>query len=459
MVASRKPETEADPLSHRAAAEPTRANLNADTLTSDPLSFLTRLGRDGDLAEYTTAYGPVSLLIRPDYIRQFFHSGKYGRGSTLKLVLGDGLLAAEGPTWRRQRRVMQPVFRHDKVAAFGPAITATTTGLFERWQRPARSNEPVDVAAEMARLTLKIIGRTLFTVEWEERLAVLAEAVATLIDDVGRLMGTLFAMTNKIEPARNRRIANALRVLDQEVLRVIEERRRSEKPFDDLLAALLAYRDGETGAGLDDRQMRDEFVTMLLAGHVTTGNMLAWTWYLMSQHPKVEQRLQEELYRTLGGRLPTVQDLPKLQYTRMVLQESLRIYPPVWFIARKALEADRFGPHRIAPGATVVVSPYVIHRHPRYWPAPEQFKPERFSPLSPPDREPPIYFPFGEGQHVCIGTHFALLEGALVLATITQRYRLRPIPHRPVEPDPSLTLQIRGGLPMTIEERPASELS
>jgi cytochrome P450 len=398
-------------------------------------------------------------LNRPDYIRQFFQSGNYSRGSTLKLVLGEGLLAAEGPYWRSQRRLMQPAFRHDRIAAFGPMITDLTTGLFERWQMFAPTNEPIDIAGEMTRLTLKIIGKTLFSVEWNDRLEILTEAVGTLVDDVGQLMGTLFATTPKIDPARNRRIGNALRTVDQVVLRVIEKRRRGGENFDDLLALLLSHPDGQTADGLDDRQVRDEFVTMLLAGHITTANMLGWTWYLISQYPRVEQRLHDELKNTLGGRLPTVQDLPRLQYTRMVLQESLRLYPPVWFIARKAIRGAKFGHHQISPGATVVVSSYVTHRHPSYWTSPGEFDPERFLPQRVADRQPQIYFPFGEGHHVCIGNHLAMLEGELVLATIAQRYRLRLVPHRSVEPEPSLTLQIRGGLPMTIEERPASRPS
>jgi len=455
MGAGRKSDRKSDPLSHTAAAEPTRGNLSPASFGSDPLLFLTALGLQGDVAEYTMSYGHVCLLNRPDYIRQFFQSGNYGRGSTLKLVLGEGLLATEGPYWRSQRRLMQPAFRHDRIAAFGPIITGLTTDALERWQQFARRNEPIDIAAEMTRLTLKVIGKTLFSVEWNDRLEILTEAVETLVGDVGQLMGTLFATTPKIDSTRNRRIGNALRTVDQVVLRVIEERRRGGKEYDDLLAMLLSHRDGQTAEGLDDRQIRDEFVTMLFAGHITTANMLGWAWYLISQHPDVEERLHDELKKTLGGRPPTVQDLPGLQYNRMVLQESLRLYPPVWFIARKALRAAKFGRHDVSPGSTVVVSAYVTHRHPSYWARPGEFDPQRFLPERVADRQPQTYFPFGEGHHVCIGNHLAMLEGELVLATIAQRYRLHLIPRRSVEPEPSLTLRIRDGLPMTIEERPS----
>jgi len=376
----------------------------------------------------------------------------------LKMVLGEGLLASEGPYWRSQRRLMQPAFQHERIAPLGTMMTEITQGQFERWESHTRSGRPVNMEKEMTDLTLTIIGKTLFGIDWSDQLDNLREAVTTLVDDAGYFLRTLVALPYQIDPSRNRRFADALRAVDQIVYQAIDERRRSQERFDDLLSILLSHGDKESCVGLNDRQLRDEFVTMLLAGHVTTANMLAWTWYLLSQHAVIEQRLHDELESVLGGRLPCVQDLPKLQYTRMVLQETLRLYPPVWFIARRTVRADTIGRYHFSPNATVVVSSYLTHRHPDYWEAPAQFIPERFLPERSTGRHPLAYFPFGGGQHTCIGNHLAMLEGQLVLATIAQRYRFCVVPGKAVEPEPVLTLKVRDGLPMTVEEHSRQKL-
>jgi cytochrome P450 len=221
---------------------------------------------------------------------------------------------------------------------------------------------------------------------------------------------------------------------------------------EDLLSTLLAPR-SETGEPLDDRLVRDELITMLFAGSETTGLMLSWTWYLLSQHPDALRRLHAELDEVLGGRLPTVDDLADLKYTRMVLQETMRLYPPVWFLFRQSLQEDEIDGYRITANAKVVVSPYTTHRHPAFWPNPEQFDPERFTPENSQGRPRYAYLPFGAGRHLCLGNNLAMMEGQLVLATIAQRYRIEPVPGHAVKPEPLITMRMRHGLMATVSTR------
>jgi cytochrome P450 len=234
---------------------------------------------------------------------------------------------------------------------------------------------------------------------------------------------------------------------------MIAERRTLQTEGRDLLSMLLLAQDEETGQGMNDRQVRDEVMTLLLAGHETTANTLTWTWYLLSQSPEIERRLHTELNEVLGGRVPTVEDLPALKYTRMILEEALRLYPPAPILSRKAIADDELQGYPIAANSMILISPYVTHRHPAFWEEPEQFDPERFRPERSAARPPYAYFPFGGGPRICIGNHFAMMEAQLILATVAQRYRLRLVPGHPVEPQVVVTLRPRYGLPMTIHAR------
>jgi cytochrome P450 len=419
---------------------------------SDPLRFLTRLAGRGDVVPYDTAYGSVYLINRPELVRHVLQSDNYVRGSMMKMVLGEGLLASEGDYWRRQRQLMQPAFHAQRIAAMGTLMTQAAVETMAGWQKYAGSGRPIDIQTEMVHLTLKIIGKALFNIDFHDELDAVAEAVKTMVADLGRFAGTLFAKTYPVDAERNRRFDAALQTVDDLVHRVIDERRRNSETVGDLFSVLLSHRDKQSGKALNDRQVRDEVVTMLLAGHVTTANMLTWAWYLLSEHRAIEAELHRELSRALGGRLPAARDIPALPYTRMVLQETLRLYPPVWFMSRGAVADDEVGGYQIPANATIVISPYLVHRHPAYWTNPEQFNPERFAPEDMADRPSFAYLPFAAGHHVCIGNHLALLEGQLVLATIAQKYKLRLAPGAVVEPEPALTLRVRDRLPMILED-------
>ncbi|MGH7830051.1 MAG: cytochrome P450 [Candidatus Binatia bacterium] len=413
-----------------------------------PLQFILSLAREyGDVAQFPTAFGPVYLVNHPDYIRDIFHDGPYLRVSLLKMALGEGVLTSEGAYWRAQRRRMQPAFHQEGIASFDTLITGATHEMMQEWRPFVESGQPIDVAAEMTRLTLKIIGKALFSVDFTARADAISRAITTCLECVKELW--IFSSSKTVSSSFHGRFRDAVRTLDEAVFDIIQQRRRKNEKINDLLSLLLAA-DEDKRHSLTDRQVRDEIVTMLLAGHETTANLLSWTWFLLSEHSEIETRFRRELATVLGKRTAKSADLPSLPYARMVLQESMRIYPPVWILFRKALADQRFGGYRIPAHTMIALSPYAMHRHPRYWDKPDQFDPERFSSGLPSDRPHYAYFPFGGGPHLCMGNHLSMMEGSLVLVTIAQQYRLALVPGHPVEPYPVITLRQRHGMRMTL---------
>jgi cytochrome P450 len=369
----------------------------------------------------------------------------------LRPLLGRGLFSNDGQSWLHQRRLMQPAFHRKQLATFGRLMTGATGSMLERWQHTA-GNQTLDVAEEMVRLTLQIVSQALFSIDLSDETDTVGQAFTALMvpfmDYIYHPVPPLGFPTK-----RNRRIQHFIRTLDRVVQEIITEHRRLGAGKDDLLSTLLEARDEETGEQMNDRQVRDEVMTLLLAGHETTSNALSWTWYLLSQHPDAERCLHAELEQVLGGRTPTVEDLPRLTYTRMVLDETLRLYPPAVGFNRKALADDEVGGYVVPANTLIWLSPYITHRHPDFWENPDVFDPERFSPERSAGRPHFAHYPFGGGPRLCIGNHFAMMEAQLVLATIAQRYRLRLVPNHQVEPQALLTLRPRNGLPMTILKR------
>lgn len=445
---------------HAPVAAPGRQEwpLHARDACHDPLQFLLSLtSQYGDVVSYQSAYGPVYLVNHPDHIGYVLQNNNFIKTSLLKIAFGESVFTSEGAYWRRQRRIMQPAFHHQRIATLDSKITEASLGMLQRWQAAADSGQPLNVAAEMARLTLHIIAKALFSLDLGDKESILSDAVTRMLEEVGYSVCALFPLPYNVAPSRNRSFQTALRTVDRIIYSMINERRCQSEKGTDLLSMLLEW-ESETGEGLTESQLRDEVFTMLLAGHETTGNMLAWALYLLSEHPIVEDRLHAELSRVLGRRLPTLQDLPNLRYSRMILQETLRLYPPGWFLVRKAVTKDQVGGYPIPAGTPVVVSPYTMHRDPAYWEKPEQFDPERFTPGLSESRPLYAYLPFGGGKHLCIGNHLAMLEGQLVLATVAQRYVLRLSTGQSVEPNPLLTLRPKYGLMMTLAARPSMSL-
>ena len=423
--------------------------------TRDHLGFLTRCAREyGDVVRLRFINVQTYLLNTPDHIeyvlvrnnRNFIKS----KGIRHSLgFLGDGLLTSEGSFWRRQRRLAQPAFHRERIEAYGRVMVECAEHEISGW----KSNEIRNVHEEMARLTLDIVAKTLFgallTVEFEEVGAAL-ETIAQRFTGRG---GVLFHLPEKVPTPANLRFRQAVRSLDGVIYRLIEGRRASGERNGDLLSMLLKVRDEETGEGMTDRQLRDEAMTVVLAGHETTANALSWTWHLLAGHPEAEAKLFEELREVLAGRAPTAEDLPRLGYADAVIKESMRLYPPVWAFGREALKDCEIGGYHVPAGTQLVMSQWVMHRDPRYYENPGKFRPERWAEGS--TEKPPkyAYFPFGGGPRLCIGRPFAKMEAVLLLATIAQRFRLSLASGRPVMPQPSITLRPKGGTKMVLTRR------
>ncbi len=431
-------------------------------LLKDNLRFIQDMARQyGDVVKYRIASWTWYQVNHPDGIQRILQDNNrnYGKGALttgiLKPVLGNGLLISEGEFWLRQRRLMQPVFHRRHIATFGDLMTSKTLAMLHRWQPFVAAQKSLDVAEEMTRLTLDVVTEALFSTHVNDETNAIRQAITTFLAEINyRFQMPLYPPLSVPTP-RNRRYRAALRTLDQAVYSIINERRRQHVDGDDLLALLMQVRDEETGEGMSDKQLRDEVLTLFIAGHETTANALTWTWYLLSKHPTVERRLHTELAEVLGGRTPTVADIPNLAYTRMVIEEAMRLYPPVWITNRQAVADDEICGYHIPANAIVMISPYVMHRHPGYWENPEEFEPERFAPGAPAERSQGrphyAYFPFGGGPRQCIGKGFAMLEAQLILATLMQHCRLQLVPGHPVEAEALVTVRPRHGLLMTVQ--------
>ena len=430
------------------------------SMRRNPLQCLTDAARRyGDMVYLRLGRRPAYFLNHPDHIAHVLqtHHRNYRKSELvepLKPFLGTGLATSDGDLWRRQRRLIQPAFHRPHMATFTTIVTETTATLLDRWRPLASRSAPVDLLPEMMRLTGTIIVNALFG-------TTLCDPEATLLDDfrvvtaysLRRLLAWT-AWSAHVPTAKRRRYRQALRRLEATVWHIIGTRRRSGASGDDLLARLLVAHDPETGGRMSDRQLRDEVMTLFFAGHETTGLALTWTWYLLASYPAVAAQVRGELATVLQGRAPTVQDLPYLRYTRMVIQEALRLYSPAWILSRAPIADDVIGGYPIPAGMTVLLSPYVTHRHPRWWAQPDQFDPERFAPERVTDRPRFAYFPFSGGPRQCIGEPLAWLEAQCIVAMIAQRYRLALLPGHQVTPSAVLTLRPRGGLPVTLQALP-----
>ena len=430
----------------------------------DPLGFLLRAVQEwGDVVALRIARRPAYLVWRPEHVQQVLQTkqGTYAKPAALLKrltpVLGRGLVTSTGDLWRRQRRLVQPAFRPEALAAVGPAMARAIGELVDRWRPHAQRGAVVDVHREMMRLTLCVVGEALFGADLRGAADGVREALGEIQRQTNERLDTLVPLPLWIPTARNRAFQAALATLDRVVGEVIAARRTagSGTGRSDLLATLMTARDERTGRPMDQRQLRDEIVTLLVAGHENTGNALTWIWYLIARHPHVACRVGEELDRVLGSRPPEWPDLPALPYTRMVTEEALRLYPTSWLMLQRAGEHDEIGGFAIPRGAIVLISPYLTHRHPEHWPDPEVFDPERFEEEQSAARHRFAYFPFGGGPRNCVGRGFAAGELQLVLAGVAQRYRLEIEPGQVVEPLPVVSLPPRGGLSLRVRFRSA----
>jgi cytochrome P450 len=421
-----------------------------------PIDFLMKMAREyGDLPYFRLGPQHVYLVNHPDLVREVLvtNQANFTKSRALqraRVLLGEGLLTNEGQFHLRQRRLVQPAFHRERLAAYASVMSEYGVRLRDRWT----AGSTLDVSHEMMRLTLVVVGKTLFSAEVEEEASEIGEALTTVLKMFRMLMMPFSEYLEKLPLPSVRRFDKARARLDQTIYGLIHERRRSGEDTGDLLSMLLLAHDEEAdGSGMTDQQVRDEALTLFLAGHETTANALTWTWYLLSQNPECERRLHEEIDSALEGRIPGMSDLPQLRYTEMVFAEAMRLYPPAWAIGRMSKGPFELGGIKIAGKSICIVSPYVIQRDPRWFPDPERFDPERWATEARDARPKFSYFPFGGGARVCIGERFAWMEGVLLIAAIAQKWKLKLAPDQRVEPLPLITLRTKYGMRMIVESR------
>ena len=436
-------------------------------LTQDACGEFVRRSRQGGVVPLRIGLARGHLVSDPALVRHVLldNIDNYDKHTpafdAVRVVLGNGMLTSGGGFWKRQRRIAQPAFHGESVRHFAPVISRLAAETADEWERAAAAGEPVDACTDMMRVTLRIVAETLFGDD-------LAESAAEINRVFPVILACLAArVTSPVRPplwlptTTNRRLRPALASLNAIVERLIATKRRrlaaGSGPPDvrrDLLTILMLARDTETGEAMTDAQLRDEVMTLLIAGHETTANALSWLWYLLDRHPDEQERLRAELVAATGVRAPTVEDLPRLPRLKAVIQETLRLYPPVWMFDRRALGPDDLGGTKVAKGDLVIFCPYAIHRLPELWPTPEAFRPERFEAGREEQKNKFAYLPFSAGPRTCIGNSFAMIESQIIVGTLLSRFRVRLADPTPILPKPRVTLRTSRPVILRLERPP-----
>ena len=425
--------------------------------TRDPLAVFSRWTKEyGDLFYYRALWIHVYFLNHPALIesvlvRNYQNFMKDHVVQNSRWLFGDGLLTSEGEYWRRQRRLSQPALHRERIASYASLMTNYTQQMLSNW----RDAERVDIHQEMMNLTLRIAVRALFNVEAEETQEI-SQALNVVIKNSVGIRMLLPPMLRYLPTPAMFQFRRAVNKLNETVYKIITARRADGKQSGDLLSMLMEARD-EDGSRMTDKQLRDEVMTFLLAGHETTALALTWAWYLLSQDTQSQYKLQQEIDRVLGGRVPTISDLPSLTYTEGVIKESMRLYPPAWGVAREVIKEFELGGYRIPAGANIVMSQWIIHRDARFFSHPEKFEPDRWSGEECKKLPRFAYFPFGGGPRKCIGASFAMMEAVMLLATIAARFRVFPLEGQTVTPVPSFTLRPKQGVPVILRRVPSTQ--
>lgn len=425
----------------------------------DPLHFFIEASEGHGIVEFPNPLGRFFLVRDPDLIghilrdnyRNYPKSAYYQR---VRGLFGDGLFELNGEAWRHKRQTMQPAFHKERVEALGSVMVEEINTLLNGWEGAARTRTPIDIVQPLMQMTFQIITRALCGARAPAGVDALTTALTVILAEGERLLWALMPALYRLPSPRRMRLKGALRVFDSAIHQLIAEAHKPENDGVNLLQMLLASTNPETGKPLSPRELRDDMMTMLAAGHETTALAIAWVCYLLSKNPTVLRTLKAENTRVLGGRAPAISDLAAMPYNLMVIQETLRLFPPFWTLSRQALQDDALGGYHIPAGSTLMVCPYVTHRDSRLWENPEGFDPERFAPGTEAARHPFAYFPFGGGPRVCIGKNFALLEAQLCLAMIAQRFTLELMPGHRTEPRPMISLRPSNGIKMLV--RPAN---
>ncbi len=442
------------------APGPTNARTTTQAMERDPLHFLLEMARQyGDVVRLPLTFGVTYLINHPDGIRQVLqeHAALYGKdpheNAIFKRFVGLSVLTTEGDAWQRIRHLEQPAFGRRHIAVAGAQMVEAAQDVLDGWHDQAARGEIIDLVPATQALTLRVLGKTIFSLDLSEDTQTIAEALKVINSYALALFYHPWLPYLGPLAASNRRGQAAQRALDAVVLRLIRERRAQLSaqagPPEDMLTFLLHVREADGTPAFSDAQIRNETLSILIAGHDNASSLLCWTCYLLTTHPAVAERLYSEIAETLQGRTPGLDDLARLPYSKMVLEETLRLYPPAWSFPRRALADDVIGGYRIPAGSTVLLCPYTTHRHPAFWRDPEVFDPERFREAEQEGRPRYAHFPFGGGQHQCMGATFAMIETQLAIVMIAQRYRLELAPDLALHPEPLVTLRPRE-LPMRL---------
>jgi cytochrome P450 len=428
---------------------------NFPELKKDRLAFLTRIAREyGDVVALRFGPKQIVILSHPDHIEYVLVTAnrKFSKDFSIRMyrpVLGNGLLLSEGDFWLRQRRLSQPAFQKGKIAAYGETMVGFTERMLAQWQ----DGQNCDVHAELMRLTLAIAAKTFFDADLTNEGDNVGKALEEALVSIDKKLGAFYWLPGWVPTPTNRRLKGAVARLDQILYGLISQRRVSGQDRGDLLSLLFHARDEDDGSRMTDKQLRDEAMTLLLAGHETTALALSWAWYLLAQHPSVVEELERELQTVLGGRSPTVADLPSLPFTERVVTEAMRLYPPAYGMGREVVEECDIGEYHVPVGTTIFFHQWVVHRDPRWYDEPEKFRPNRWADGLAQRIPKYAYFPFGGGPRLCIGNQFAMMEAVLVLATMAQQFRMQLEPCHEVTLWPSITLRPRNGIRVRLKRR------
>ena len=420
-----------------------------------PTEFLTRLAALGDITSFRMGPQQGYFINDPELIRDVFvvNAHKFMKGRALqraKSLLGEGLLTNEGEAHLRQRRMIQPAFHRTRIAEYARSMVEYGEKMSNSW----KDGDVRQTEHDMMQLTLQIVAKTLFDANVEDEANEIGAAMTSMVELFNYLLLPFSEWLEKLPLPQSKRFRNARNTLNKVIYDIINERRASGEDKGDLLSMLLLAQDEETGDAMTDEQVRDECLTLFLAGHETTANAMTWTWYLLSQNPEKEAWLHQELDSVLGARVPSIEDLPNLKYTEAVIAESIRLFPPAWAIGRLSTEEHHFGDYHLPARSLVLISPYVTQRDPRFWESPDDFVPERWESLSVKEAsQRNIYLPFGGGVRRCIGESFARTESILLLATLARKWKLRLVPEQKIGLQSMITLRPKYGMRMKIQAR------
>lgn len=423
---------------------------------SEPLNYFLR-GLEFDGISYMSfpVVGGNYFVTEPDLVRDvlvkraklFQRHERYTE--PLKRVVGNGILSTDGKGWLQQRRLIQPAFHRKRIASYADMMTNATLEMMAQWQ----TDETRDINADMMGMTLMIVARTLFGAETGNSVETVAHAVDAGLRALHQQTSSPVPLPAWVPTPNNQRMKAAVRTLDDILLPIIQARRSADEDTGDLLSMLLQAVDEEDGSGMSDQQLRDELMTMFLAGHETTSNAMTWAWVLLSQHPDSLHKLHHEIDTVLAGRAPTLADLGQMPYGEKVIKETMRLYPPAWMIIRTPIEDMTLGGYQMDKGSGVFISPYVMHRNPKFFPEPERFDPERFSAENEAALPRNAYMPFGDGPHICIGNTFAMMEARLILATVAQQFTLDLLPNQDLQAEAVVTLRPKNAIQMHVRRR------